>query len=450
MKWTAGKEERRSQKVGSRSFGRAIGLELAGMAVLVLSIVLSDSHFYWQVLLLLVTVQLLIRVRHKLRKVDDYRQEAMEGVKSTIELVEAVLHSESGSAAKVFAAYTLKLTGLKMAFLRDCRNAGGSDTLVVKGVRDQTAEAALGDAIEVDMQKLRKQDSVSVLNVPGAGEYMLVPVKSATRFMGVLGVRIEPAHGAEDRQRFSQQLDSLSQLCAVMLEKHQMEQIQHQVMIAQEQNRIADEMHDNVSQHLFGIVYAIHSLNRKWQHISEAQLKEQLQLIQESSSIATQELRSTIYGLSSRKNDGVSWIGTVQNLLDNLSKLNELIIHFHVSGDAGQLPVPYRKALYRMISEAVGNAIRHGFSSFIEVELELAADSARLIVKDNGVGFNVKEHAADGHHAGLGMGNMMLLTQSLGGTMDISSNLGKGTQIVVSMPVVNRDGGASHKVRTTG
>lgn len=175
-----------------------------------------------------------------------------------------------------------------------------------------------------------------------------MPIKSSTRFWGVMGVKIEHSSYEEGRQGYIKQLGFLSELCSVILERHQLERIENQLMIIEEQNRIADEMHDSVSQYIFGIVYAVHSLSRKWKEISRDQIKEQLQLIQESSVAASQELRSTIYSLSSRKNGGDFWITTVKVTPGQRVKLHAVKVNLHVTGDDHRLHVNYQKLCFEL------------------------------------------------------------------------------------------------------
>lgn len=407
-------------------------------------VLLDNSYFYMLFLLVMLAIQVMADAKKELLRAHGRTNETMEHIKSLYHIVEAATQSKSGNMAYVFAEFSLKLTKQKTAFFWESGGSIAKGRLIVQGVRNEAAEAQLLGKIERSAAGIAKQDSATILNLREHGEYLVVPVKTSSRFMGVLGVRIERWHMAAGRRWFVQQLYFLSELCAVIMERHQLERIEHQLTIIEEQNRIADEMHDSVSQHLFGIVYAIHSLNRKWQDVTEEQLRNQLQLIQESSHIASQELRSTIYSLSSRKHDGAFWFRSVRSHLDNLSKLNEVDIRFEVEGDDRRLPVRCQKALYRIISEAVGNAVRHGHCTAVEVQFRLRDDEATLVVIDNGIGFAAKERMEDVAAAGLGLVNMKLLAQSLGGMLEIDSAAGAGTRITVHVPDVAQREAANH------
>ncbi|UKS29204.1 ATP-binding protein [Paenibacillus sp. HWE-109] len=402
-------------------------------------ILLNDNHFYLVLLFMTLSIQLLVGVKTRLEIANARSTETMEHMKSLYQIVEAATHSESENLKMIFAEFALKLTRLKMAFFWDVNGQERDERLITQGITPQGLEAALSAAIEDNVAELRQLDSCMVMTMPEQGEFLVIPIKSSTRFWGVMGVKIERSSYEEGRHWFVKQLYFLSELCAVILERHQLERIENQLMIIEEQNRIADEMHDSVSQYMFGIVYAVHSLNRKWGDITAEQIKEQLQVIQESSVAASQELRSTIYSLSSRKNGGNFWITTVKSHLDSLSKLHAVKVSLKVTGDDHGLPLNYQKALFRIISEATGNAIRHGSSSQIYVELSMKLSGIHLSVLDNGRGFSVTERLSDPLSSGLGVNNMKLLVHALGGTIVITSNEGKGTHIQVELPIQHHE-----------
>ena len=108
-------------------------------------------------------------------------------------------------------------------------------------------------------------------------------------------------------------------------------------MIAQEQNRIANEIHDNVSQRLFSITCAAHVLISKLETNNKEELEEQLLLIKYCASTAMQELRSSIYRLSSKKRGENTLEVSLKAYLDSISKLNKVSINFTMTGNGEKL-----------------------------------------------------------------------------------------------------------------
>ncbi|MBP3961821.1 sensor histidine kinase [Paenibacillus lignilyticus] len=215
-------------------------------------------------------------------------------------------------------------------------------------------------------------------------------------------------------------------------------QIESERFLIEERNRIAEELHDRVSQHLFGIIYAIQSMKGDCNGMNDDRTQEQMQEIQEAALAASRELRASIYNLSSResdKNDNASWISIVQSHLANQAKLNGVEIRFHAPNSDDRLSINHQKALYRMILEGVGNAIRHGASSRITIHLTVEPRIVKLSIEDNGRGFNpwlIKPSKPD---SGFGLSNMRTLAASLGGKFGISTKQGSGTVIRVLLPI---------------
>ncbi|MBB6735106.1 sensor histidine kinase [Cohnella sp. CBP 2801] len=206
-------------------------------------------------------------------------------------------------------------------------------------------------------------------------------------------------------------------------------------VLFEERHRIAEELHDRIGPHLFGIACAVHSAQQDVDCMTDEQLREQLRAIQESAIAASRELRAAIYGLSLSEKGGLSWIGSVESLLATQARLNGVRIRFRAPDSDRRLSVHHQKALYRIISEAVGNAIRHGACTIVEVKLTMRRSAVTLRISDNGTGFDERTGQPRPKNSGFGLGNMKALASSLGGNLQIDSSIGEGTRIVVRLPL---------------
>ena len=87
--------------------------------------------------------------------------------------------------------------------------------------------------------------------------------------------------------------------------------------------------------------------------------------------------------------------------------------------------------LYRILQEAVTNVARHAAARSVTVELEVGEDRARLVVRDTGVGFDPTATAP----GRLGLLGMRERAELLGGTFELRSSKGAGTEIVAEIPL---------------
>jgi signal transduction histidine kinase len=96
-----------------------------------------------------------------------------------------------------------------------------------------------------------------------------------------------------------------------------------------------------------------------------------------------------------------------------------------------------RVALFHIARDALVNAHRHARASRIEVSLHASVSSVRLLVKDDGAGFDVTASRPE-HHRGLL--NMESRAQAAGGTMGVESGRGRGTTVAVEFPIHVEEG----------
>ncbi|HRK75427.1 MAG TPA: ATP-binding protein, partial [Rhodothermales bacterium] len=87
--------------------------------------------------------------------------------------------------------------------------------------------------------------------------------------------------------------------------------------------------------------------------------------------------------------------------------------------------------LYRIVQEAISNAVKHGKASQVHVELAVGSDQLRLRIKDNGTGF----FPALNKPRGMGVHIMNYRARLIGGTLDIRNSSKGGTIITCTQPL---------------
>ncbi|MDP4098963.1 ATP-binding protein [Paenibacillus sp. P96] len=404
-----------------------------------LDVLLQNMNMILVLALTTMAMQVIGTMKRELVKANERTNETMDHIKSLYHIMETASHNKAMNMGQVISDYAVKLTKQSKAFF----------WLDNREVEDAPASSQTGWAADEELklfqelaayrEQFRLEQEPFFKNFPEWGDFLMITVPMTTRFVAAIGVKLDPEQGMGRRRWLVQQLIFLAELSAIFLERYELERVESQLLVTNEQNRIANEMHDNVSQSLFGIVYAAHSLRQTWHQLGRAQVDEQIELIQESANQAVRELKLAIHSLSSKKSGGPTWMATVKSHLHMLSRLNNVQIELHNTGDQYTLPYPYQKALFRIISESAGNAIRHGHAKQIQVKLTLTPQQVELAILDDGIGFRTEKLAAGGEEigseGGLGMRNMEYLARSMGGEFSVSSAVGKGTEIVIAIPV---------------
>jgi signal transduction histidine kinase len=285
--------------------------------------------------------------------------------------------------------------------------------------------------ITIWKDRISHKNFIKEMDINGE-KFMIISVRSILKNYGLIGITIKP-NEKKINQQYIEQLNFISELSAMILDRFYLEQMSDSLIIAEEQNRIANEIHDSVSQRLFSISCAIHEVMKKSKKISIEQLQEKLMCIQDAANISIKELRRTIYGLSYRKSGEGIFQLDIEKLLKDVAKLNNVDINFKMSGNEEHLSSPLKKALYRIVSEATGNAIRHGKCSRLDIHLNIDNTMTNLFIKDDGEGF-ILQNVYQQKDTGLGITNMKHLVESFNGRILIDSTLKKGTTIEITIP----------------
>lgn len=403
------------------------------------TILASNSHLILIFILITLAVQLLTRLNDKLldaniqlNQANDRIHESMDHIMSLYQTVEALTSQESKeNIYQTFAEYTARLTKSDIAFFWL-----NHDEEALYMVSKNKPIGDIKDVLIANMKEISNShvslEETFKINI-GDYRFNIAPVKSISRNYGLIGFKINTYESDIVKEEYVNQLEFISELSAVILERFHLEEVTERLLIAEEQNRIANEMHDSVAQELFSISYAAHSMIQNWENISGSQIREGLNTLQRSAHSAMKELRSTIYRLSYRKGGNKSFKASIRDYLNTISKLNNINIDFNIKGDEELISISRKRGLYRIICEATGNAIRHGKCDSIKVNINIERDFTEVDISDNGKGFIIDD-VCTSKDTGLGLENMKRLASQFDGQISISSQLGKGTTISILVP----------------
>jgi signal transduction histidine kinase len=191
---------------------------------------------------------------------------------------------------------------------------------------------------------------------------------------------------------------------------------------AAERARIAREMHDAISQHLFALRMIAAGMRRADPG------NEQAQVIERVSEEALRDMQALLVELRPAGLDGAGLTGALRELCANYH--DRLGVVVDASLDDVTVPAPVGHALLRITQEACANAVRHGEVRKLAVSLTRRHGHVALVVRDEGTGFD----PAAGH-AGSGLAHIRARVAELGGTAAIDSAPGCGTSVTVRVPV---------------
>lgn len=210
--------------------------------------------------------------------------------------------------------------------------------------------------------------------------------------------------------------------------------------LEQEIQRIAHALHDEAGQLLVSMYLALNEVARNVPRAKEPirKVKELLDLIGEQLRRLSHELRPTIL-------DELGLVPAIKFLGEGVAARTGLVITVEGDSEFSLSPL-LSTSLYRIVQEAFTNVTRHAMATQVHVTLQYEPRTLRCSIKDDGVGFDVSSLSARTGNPGLGMIGIRERLNSLGGTLELVSVLGEGTELVVTIP--HTDSLGSHDVDT--
>lgn len=398
-----------------------------------LNIILEEkSYFYLVCILITLLANLFSRLTKELLQVNGKLANTNEKYQETLEHIMSLYQLENFSPYKSPKKLTEAMTITLMKCLQ--KNTAFfwvTDHAFQKSyISNETTNRNLEMDLTNDWEYLRKQKDA--FTYTHHNEQYWMKVIRTTEYIGVIGVNVSSKTEEKYTFLFHRTFEFLAELSEMMLERIHMDHMMDQLTISEEQNRIANELHDSVSQRLFGIVYSLHSLRVKSRNISTTELEQEFDFLLQTANTTMKELRASIYRLSSVKKGEKPFLILIENYLVEYAKLNDIRIDYEILGEETSISANEKNGLYRIISEACGNAVRHGKCSFIEVTLALEEERTCLVIKDNGIGIQTKTGPMKEH--GIGLSNMQNIVHSLGGIFEIGTPYKMGTTIQINIP----------------
>ena len=209
--------------------------------------------------------------------------------------------------------------------------------------------------------------------------------------------------------------------------------------VTEERTRIACEIHDGLVQSLAGVNFKLElsqQLIRKNPKASLATLRES----KEQLKLAIQEARHVIFNLRPLQYDKMELIPGLTNYLKSYQTQYHIHTDFEVVGDE-QILFPRTKIfLFRIVQEALSNVVQHAKADRVSVRLEIDLDTLTVTIKDNGIGFDMEQVLHDPEKWDhFGIRGILERAKLVGGEATIDSKKGRGTTIIVTVPLGKKE-----------
>ncbi len=225
---------------------------------------------------------------------------------------------------------------------------------------------------------------------------------------------------------------------SVLLEKQQLLQalaIRMSEVEELERKEISRTLHDLVGQNLtalnLNLNIAISMLPEKTSSIIIHRLEDAQKLLEET----TQHIREVMSGLRPSVLDDFGLLAALYWYGERLKALTGIETNIEGKEFSPRLPPTMESIIFRIAQEALTNVSKHAGADQVDIVLEERPGKVQLTISDNGWGFLFKGFRLGGEKRGWGLATMKERAAALGGDLEVQSKPGKGTRIILQLPV---------------
>lgn len=202
-----------------------------------------------------------------------------------------------------------------------------------------------------------------------------------------------------------------------------------------ERERMAQDLHDSTIQSLFALALSLERCQRLVA-ASHHEVATQLERASRGLHAVIRDLRGYILGLEPPISSGRALEAALSSLVNDMNNAPDRRFRLDLNSEAvDRLTADQVQQLLPIAREAMSNSLRHSGARAGTLSLQLHDGWVRLIVEDNGVGFDAATLQRQGH----GLTNMEMRIKKLGGRLEVVTGAGQGTRIVCHLPQERHD-----------
>lgn len=210
--------------------------------------------------------------------------------------------------------------------------------------------------------------------------------------------------------------------------KNAIAKIETQNKLQEQRLSISRDLHDNIGAQLTFIISSVENLKFGFPNIDE-KISNHLTKISSFTKDTIVELRDTIWAMNSNDIDLIDLRSRLLNFIEKAQTSSNVNFKFNIDESLNQKKISSLQGIniYRVIQEAVNNAVKHAKATKIDIETFAKENELTFEIKDNGIGFNSEEVVH-----GNGLYNMKKRIEEIGGNFNLSSNE-NGTKITITI-----------------
>jgi signal transduction histidine kinase len=260
---------------------------------------------------------------------------------------------------------------------------------------------------------------------PNYYDSLLRPWYEGGQLKGVLGVAVDRTEMVVQQRELEANLRAISQI-----DKERRDLLARLVQAhADERQRITQELHNHLGQDLTGAILAMTALKRD---LADTAYADRIEMVLKLSEKMLSAVRSLSGSFSEFQIRDMGLASALRRMAEAVSENTDIRVTIETDGssDPENVNVDLATRVFRVVQEAVTNAVRHSGCSHVDIDVSSDGQGLLVVIEDDGTGIDL-----DASNSGSGLRMMRAQVTAVGGFLDVARRGSSGTRIRMQVPV---------------
>lgn len=259
--------------------------------------------------------------------------------------------------------------------------------------------------------------------------FLGVPIKYRGKQLGNLYL-CDRLDGQPFDDNDEQMISLLASHAAIAIENARLHEELQTIALRSERDRIGMELHDGVIQSIYAVGMKLEILRIHFEFSPEHE--RQYQSILSDLNQIIEDIRSYIRNLLSARDEQATLKQKIENLVAHFQDFSGVQVNVNIADELPLLTDIQRHNMMQILREALANVAKHAHASKVDLTVTEKEKEIRLVVSDNGKGFD--PIIIDSERSQFGLRNMEQRARRINSRLQIQSNPGIGTTIILQIP----------------
>jgi signal transduction histidine kinase len=269
-------------------------------------------------------------------------------------------------------------------------------------------------------------------NQPTGNEYSIILIHN-NKQIGILLLRCQSGAKADPNQLtfINLLVPEIAQALVLALSESQQAAQVYREAQAYERRRIMQELHDSLAQQVFYLHLGLDQLvDDGGQQMSEEKLQQKIVSMRDVAADVYEQIRNNLSIL--RAWEQVNLTEAISELARSTARNSDLNVNIDIQGEARWLSPHTCEHVFGVVREGLNNVVKHARAKHVQLQLHWTDERLSINLTDDGIGFEPTQHMTGDHY---GLALMREAVEALQGNFSFTSQHGKGTSILISIPL---------------